>query len=131
MRFSQDEDTRLNGGQAVNPFRGGIRWEMDEFEPREYEIINNLKIGEISDPYESIDNQGRPVFKVIWLKNRTNPHVGNLKEDYNLFKERTMQIKENDKVNEWVEDKIKTTYIRISEKYDKCPLKFPDGINNN
>ncbi len=124
MRFSQDEDTRLNGGQSVNPFRGGIRWQMDEFEPTEYEIINKLKIGEISDPYESIDNQGRPVFKVIWLKNRTNPHVGNLKEDYNLFKERTMSIKENEKVNEWVTDKIKVTYIRISDKYKKCAFRI-------
>lgn len=124
LRFSQDKDTRLSGGQAVNPFRGGIRWQMDEFEPREYEIINNLKIGEISDPYESVDNQGRPVFKVIWLKNRTNPHVGNLREDYNLFKERTMYVKENEKVNEWVGDKIKITYIRISDKYDKCAFKI-------
>jgi peptidyl-prolyl cis-trans isomerase SurA len=124
LRFSQDKDTRLSGGQAVNPFRGGIRWQMDEFEPREYEIINDLKVGEISDPYESIDNQGRPVFKVIWLKNRTNPHVGNLKEDYYLFKEKAMSIKENEKVNEWVADKIKVTYIRISDKYEKCSFKI-------
>lgn len=124
LRFSQDKDTRLSGGQSVNPIRGGIRWQMDEFEPREYEIINKLKIGEISDPYESVDNQGRPVFKVIWLKNRTNPHVGNLKEDYNLFKERAMYIKENEKVNEWVADKIKITYIRISDKYEKCAFRI-------
>lgn len=124
LRFSQDDDTRLNGGQSVNPFRGGIRWQMDEFKPTEYEIMNNLKIGEISDPYQSIDNQGRMVFKVIWLKNRTNPHVGNLKEDYNLFKEKTMSIKENEKVNEWVVDKIKSTYIRISDKYKKCAFKI-------
>lgn len=124
LRFSQDKDTRLNGGQAVNPFRGGVRWQIDEFEPREYEIINKLKIGEISEPYESFDNQGRPAFKVIWLKNRTNPHVGNLKEDYNLFKEKTMSIKENEKVNDWVVDKIKITYIRIAEKYEKCTFKI-------
>jgi peptidyl-prolyl cis-trans isomerase SurA len=120
MLFSQDADTKVNGGQAVNPYRGGIRWEMDEFEPKEYEIINKLKVGELSDPYESIDTKGRVVFKVIWLKNRTNPHVGNLKEDYNLFKSKALQIKERDKVNEWVEDKIKTTYIRISGNYSQC-----------
>jgi peptidyl-prolyl cis-trans isomerase SurA len=122
IRFSQDEDTRLNGGQAVNPYRGGVRWELDEFQPAEYDIVNKLKVGEISDPYETVDNQGKTVFKVIWLKKRTNPHVGNLKEDYNLFKTRTLQSEENEWVNEWVEDKIKTTYIRISNQYASCPF---------
>jgi peptidyl-prolyl cis-trans isomerase SurA len=124
MMYSQDEDTRVNGGQAVNPMRGGVRWELDEFQPREYAIVNNMKVGEISDPYESVDNQGKAVFKVIWLKRRTNPHVGNLKEDYNLFKSRTMAIKENEKVNEWVEDKVKSTYIRISDTYRSCPFSI-------
>jgi len=120
MLYSQDEDTRVNGGQAVNFYRGGIRWQMYEFEPAEYEIINSLKIGEISDPYQSTDAKGRLVYKVIWLKNRTNPHVGNLKDDYNLFKSKAMQIKQNDVVNKWVEDKMKLTYIRISDKYAQC-----------
>ena len=122
ISFSQDEDTRINGGQAVNPMRGGVRWALDEFQPREYAIVNQLKVGEISEPYESMDNKGKIVFKAIWLKNRTNPHVGNLKEDYNLFKSRTLQIKENDRVNEWVEDKAKTTYIRISDSL--FPMSF-------
>ena len=112
----------MSGGQAINPYRGGIRWRMDEFEPTEYAIINNLKVGEISDPYQSMDTKGRLVYKVIWLKTRTNPHVGNLKEDYNLFKERTSQIKQDELVNEWVEEKIKTTYIRLSDNFKQCPF---------
>ncbi len=122
MRYSQDEDSRLSGGQAVNPMRGGVRWSMDEFQPNEYNLINKLKVGEISDPYKSMDNKGKSVFKVIWLKSRTNPHVGNLKDDYNLFKSRALQIKENEKVNEWVEEKARATYIRLSEDYSKCPF---------
>lgn len=122
MIYSQDEDSKLNGGQAVNYYRGGIRWQMDEFEPAEYSIVNNLKIGEISDPYESKDTKGKLVYKVVWLKNRTNPHIGNLKEDYNLFKTRTLQIKQDEMVNGWSEDKIKATYIRISDKFNKCPF---------
>lgn len=124
MRYSEDEDTRVNGGQTVNRYKGGTRWGMDEFQPEEYNIINKLKIGEISDPYESTDSKGKPAFKVIWLKNRTNPHVGNLKEDYNLFKAKTLQNKEKETVNKWVEDKIKSTYIRISDKFKTCPYSL-------
>jgi peptidyl-prolyl cis-trans isomerase SurA len=119
--YSQDEDSRMSGGQAVNFYRGGIRWQMDEFEPAEYSLINNLKVGEISDPYQSVDSRGKMAYKVIWLKARTNPHIGNLKDDYNLFKERTTRLKEDEIVNEWVEDKIKSTYILIADSFKKCP----------
>lgn len=128
MRFSEDEDSRLSGGQAVNFRRGGVRWALDEFEPHEYSIVNSLKIGEISQPYQSMDNLGRTAFKVIWLKNRTNPHVGNLKEDYNLFKNRALEVKENTRVNTWVEDKIKTTYIKISDAYSSCQFSIKGWV---
>jgi hypothetical protein len=35
-----------------------------------------------------------------------------------------MAIKENEKVIEWVEDKVKSTYIRISDTYRSCPFSI-------
>ncbi len=130
MRWSEDADTKLNGGQAVNPYKGGTFWGMDEFRPNELSIINSLKVGEISEPYESMDSKGKTAYKVIWLKKRTNPHVGNLKEDYNLFKDRAAQVKQNKLVNEWVEEKIKTTYIKIADKYKSCPYEMHGWLKN-
>ncbi len=130
MRWSEDEDTRINGGQTVNPYKGGTFWGMDEFRPNELSIINSLKVGEISEPYESMDSKGKTAYKVIWLKKRTNPHVGNLKDDYNLFKARAAQSKQNEIVDEWVEEKIKTTYIKISDKYGSCPFSLHGWLKN-
>jgi peptidyl-prolyl cis-trans isomerase SurA len=130
IRWSEDEDTRINGGQTVNPYKGGTFWGMDEFRPNELSIINSLKVGEISEPYESMDSKGKTAYKVIWLKKRTNPHVGNLKDDYNLFKARAAQSKQNEIVDEWVEEKIKTTYIKISDKYGSCPFSLNGWLKN-
>jgi peptidyl-prolyl cis-trans isomerase SurA len=130
IRWSEDQETKLNGGQAVNPFKGGTFWGMDEFRPNELSIINSLKVGEISEPYESMDSKGKTCYKVIWLKKRTNPHVGNLKDDYNLFKARAAQSKQNELVNEWVEEKIKTTYIKIVDKYRSCPFEMHGWLKN-
>jgi len=130
MRYSQDEDTRINGGQAVNRYKGGTHWGMDEFDPVEYKIINNLKIGEISDPYQAMDSKGKLTYKVIWLKNRTNPHIGDLKSDYNLFKAKALQLKQKQIVNNWVEDKIKTTYIRLSDKYKTCSFSLSGWLKS-
>ena len=130
MRWSEDEDTRINGGQTVNPYKGGTFWGMDEFRPNELSIINSLKVGEISEPYESMDSKGKTAYKVIWLKKRTNPHVGNLKDDYNLFKAMAAKSKQNEIVDEWVEEKIKTTYIKISDKYRSCPFSLDGWLKN-
>lgn len=121
---SEDQESSINGGQVVNPMRGGSKWRMDEFEPFEYEIISNLKVGEITEPYETTDKNGKTVFKVIWLKNRTEPHVANLKDDFNVFKEKAMEQKEINVVNEWIEEKIKSTYIRISDRYNLCHMSM-------
>ncbi len=56
--------------------------------------------------------------------------MGNLKDDYNLFKARAAQSKQNDLVNEWVEEKIKTTYIKISDKYRSCPFAMHGWLKN-
>ena len=128
-RYSEDEESNVNGGQVVNLARGGSRFHMDEFDPTEYNIISNLKVGEISDPYEATDGKGRTVYRVIWLRNRTQPHVANLKDDYNIFKDKALEKKQTDMVNQWVENKIKSTYIRIADLYSSCHMSLEGWPN--
>lgn len=120
LLYSGDKDTRLNGGQLVNPKTGDARFELDQFDTRDYLVINKLSVGEISEPYETVDDKGRIIFKIIKLKARSNPHVANLKEDYNLFKQMASAHKENEVFMNWIEDKIKTTYIKIDDKFRNC-----------
>lgn len=124
MRYSQDEDSRLNGGLMVNPYTGNTRFKLDQFETKEYYIIRDLKVGEISEYYESTDDKGNMVYKVVRLKSKTEPHKANLKQDYELLKQMTSQVKQNEVVDEWIKEKIKTTYIRISKPYSGCSFRI-------
>jgi peptidyl-prolyl cis-trans isomerase SurA len=119
MVFSEDKDTRLNGGQVVNP-KGGSRWKVDELIPRDYSMLRTMEVGEISQPYESIDTKGKPVIKVMLLKQRTNPHVANTQDDFNVLKEMAGTKKQTEIVNKWVEEKIQNTFIRIEPEYRNC-----------
>jgi peptidyl-prolyl cis-trans isomerase SurA len=121
--FSQDEDTRMNGGLRINPHTGNTRYELNQFETSEYYVIRNLKVGEISDAFESTDVKGKLVFKVIRLKSKTEPHKANLRQDYELLKQMTMQAKQDELVDKWVEEKIVNTYIRINEPYKECDFR--------
>lgn len=122
--FSQDEDTRMNGGVRVNPYTGNRRFQLDQFDTKEHYIIRNLKIGEISESFESTDDKGKLVYKVIRLKSKTEPHKANIKDDYELLKNLTMQAKQNEVIDAWVQDKMKSTYIRINEPYKSCAFRL-------
>lgn len=121
--YSEDEDTRLNGGVLVNPLTNDTKFELDQFETRDYLVIKNLEVGELSKPYESMDKNGKVVLKVIRIRHRTKPHTANLKDDFNLLKQMTIMNKRQDIINDWVAEKVKTTYIRIDKKYHNCEFR--------
>jgi len=129
MIFSEDKDTRLNGGQVVNP-KGGPRWNMDELTPQDYSVVKNMTAGELSAPFESIDKDRKTVFKILLLKKRTNPHVANPVDDFNLLKEMAMQKKQEEIVNNWVEDKMRTTFIRIDPEYRNCKFSIKGWLKS-
>ncbi len=124
VRFSGDEDTRMNGGQVINEMTGNSKFELDDFDTRDYLVIKNLDVGEISDPYESADKHGKLIFKTVILKSRTNPHVANLKEDYSLLKQMAMYSKQSEIVDEWIKEKIENTYIRLDDDYINCKFRI-------
>jgi peptidyl-prolyl cis-trans isomerase SurA len=129
MLYSDDKDSKLNGGQVVNP-RGGARWKTDEMDSRDYSIIKNMNAGELSAAYESLDTKGKPVIKVLLLKKRTNPHVANPEDDFNKLKEMAAQKKQIEIVNKWVEEKIQTTFIRIDPEYRNCKFTIKGWLKS-
>lgn len=122
--FSMDEDTKMNGGVRVNPYTGNRRFQLDQFDTKEHYIIRNLKTGEISEPFESTDDKGKLIYKVVRLNSRTEPHKANIKQDYELLKNLTMQAKQNEVIDKWVQEKIGSTYIRINEPYNTCSFRL-------
>ena len=122
FRFSQDENTRFNRGLMINPRDHSTLFEMDQFNPVDWAVIKNLKIGEISEPFESRDEKQRVVYKIVKLINQTDPHRANLKADYTFLQELALGEKMNKVIREWVNDKIETSYIYIDESFKRCGL---------
>jgi peptidyl-prolyl cis-trans isomerase SurA len=119
--FSDDENTRLNGGIMVNPYTNDTKFELDQIDPYLHkQISDELKTGEISDPFEAIDESGNKIYKIIKLKTRTKPHYANLKEDYQYLQEMTKLNKQNEIISEWIEEMLKITYVRINDEFKTC-----------
>jgi peptidyl-prolyl cis-trans isomerase SurA len=127
-RFSQDKKSNLNGGLVVNPQTNTSFFQKDQLQPSDYYVIKELKKGQISAPFESRDEHANVIFKVVKLKEIIPSHKANLKDDYNTIQQLTMQSKEQELLMKWVDEKRKTTYVRIDPSYKGCSFKSKDWI---
>lgn len=127
MRFSSDKTTRANGGKMVqdNPTERTNWFTLDEL-PREINlVVRNMKLGEISDPFRSTDAKGNSVYCIVRLDNEIAPHRVNINEDYNFLADAALMDKKGKAYQNWITDKIKRTYIRISDDFKGCSFHYP------
>ncbi len=118
--FSEDPDTRSNGGLVVNPQTNSTYFEMDQLPQNDYRVIRDLAEGEISKPFESFDRKGRRSFKIIYVNEIIPPHKANLQQDYSMIKKVIEDHKRQEILMEWLKDKKSRTFLKISDRYDHC-----------
>jgi peptidyl-prolyl cis-trans isomerase SurA len=118
--YSEDMQTSVNGGLLVNPMSQASSFELDQLPTKDYYMIRNMQVGDLSEPYESTDHNHKLCYKILYLKSRTEPHRANLKQDYMLLQDLALMNKNNEVLNEWYEEKKKSTYIRIDPAYRSC-----------
>ena len=121
--YSEDPATRTNGGQMADPDTGSSYFEIDQLKPQDYAAIRDLKEGEISEPVESLDNEGRDgntVYKIIKVDKILPAHPATFSNDYTLLLENARQELQMNAINEFIDSKIKSTYIVIDPMFEDC-----------
>lgn len=123
--YSMDPKTATNGGQMVDQYTGSITFEKDQLKPQDYSELRGLKEGEISEPFETLDTEGRgnTVYKIIKLDKVIPSHTASYKDDYIVLQEIAEQQLRQEAVEKFVNEKIKTTYIRIDDLFKNCPFE--------
>ena len=129
VRFSSDKNTRNNGGIAINPNTLSSKFTVEELDGSVSKIISNLKIGEISDPFETIDPESRQsVYTIIKLVDKIEGHRANLQNDYQHLADLFLAKKREKALQQWIADKQAQTYIRIDNTYANCNFEFDNWI---
>lgn len=122
--FSEDKSTSINQGLMVNPRTNSSQFELKQLETKDYEVARDLELGEVSKPYESVDENQKVIYKIIKLKSRTDPHRANLKQDYLLLQNLALEEKKQIVIEDWILEKKSETYYKIDPLYQDCiPLK--------
>lgn len=120
-----------NDGMLVNPNTGNSIFETGDLDPDIYFAVDSLEVGNITEPIEFTAQDGSVGYRIILLSSRTVPHVANLGQDYSKIKAAATDSKTNIYINNWVQEKIQSTYIQIDpsfKKYKNLSLWINQGI---
>ncbi len=123
-KFSQDKNSRKSGGILINQYTGMSKFKSGEIDPATNYILKQLKLSEVSEPYESRSMRGKNEIKIVVIKSRTKAHVANIKTDYQKISDMALAYKKKTVVDKWIVEKQKTTYIKINPEYKKCNFKY-------
>ena len=121
--YSEDAATRTNGGQMADPNTGSAYFEIDQLKPQDYAAIQDLQVGEISEPIASLDNEGRDgnlVYKIVRLDKIVPAHPASFESDYTELLGIVRQEKTLAAINKFLDEKIDTSYIIIDPLFKDC-----------
>lgn len=128
--LSDDKDTRKNNGllffreNAYTPPTS--RFEMKNLNQDIAKVVDTLKVGQISAAFEMENDKGQRVCAVVKLKNRIESHPASMTEDFQALREVVYNQRCAEKIEEWLKEKIKATYVRIKPEWRNCEFKY-DG----
>ncbi len=121
LNFSDEKETKFDGGVLRNPIDYGSRFELTKMDPSLYNQIRNLKDGEISKPLKEDDPRGgAPKFKIMKISNRYDEHKADFARDYLKIQELALREKQFKAIKEWMEEHIEENYIHVDPDNRDC-----------
>jgi len=120
LAFSDEKETKFNGGVLINPQTGDTRFELTNLDPVLYSQIRNLKDGEISLPLMEEDRSGLKKYKILKVSNRFDEHTADYSKDYARIKELALKEKQLNLIKDWMTEKIESTYVNVNRDSKGC-----------
>lgn len=132
LALSDDKDTRNNHGLMANVDQqnGTVssRFEMQDLPADVAKVVDTLSVGQISRAFRMTNDKGQEVCAVVMLKNRIEGHPANMTEDFQTLRDVVVNKRKEEKIEQWIKDKIKTTYVRISPDWRNCNFHYEGWV---
>ena len=128
--ISDDKDTRNNHGLMANVTQEGrtSRFKMADLPAEVAKAVDTLSVGDISKPFTMINERGKTVCAIARLKSRTEGHKATITEDFQVLKNLVLAKRRNQVLHDWVVKRIKSTYVRINERYRDCDFEYEGWV---
>ncbi len=129
--LSDDKDTRNNNGLMANTTETGrtSKFQLRNLPSEIARVVDTLKVGQVSAPFEMINERnGKKVCVIAKLKSRVEMHRATITEDFQTMKNIVLEKRKDDFIRDWIKEKIKTTYIRINDRYKNCNFEYQGWV---
>lgn len=107
----------------ADQYTGSSYFEIDLLKPQDYNAIKNLEVGDITEPLESLDNEGRNgnlVYKIIKVDKILPAHTATFNHDYDLLLSHAQNEMAMKAIDDFIESKLESTYIVLDPIFSDC-----------
>lgn len=130
--LSDDKDTRNSKGlMSTNMMQTGhtsSKFRMQDLPPEIAKAVDTLQVGQISKSFQMINQRGKTVCVIAKLKNRIDGHKANVSEDFQTLKDVVLAKRREERIHQWVVDKIKNVYTRLNDNYKDCQFEYEGWV---
>lgn len=127
LKYSDDKETKQNGGLIVNPANNNTKWEIEELGQTDQNLVfmlDKMQVGEVTPVLQYAGQDTKQAWRIVYLKSRSEPHKANLKDDYAKILNMATFDKQKKIITDWIAKKSKTTYIKINSEFNSCKLEY-------
>ncbi len=122
-KYSTDEQSKMTAGMISDPQTGATQLEVDQLDPAMALMIDSLTVGGYSQPHVFINPYtGERSCRIIYLRDRIEPHKANLVDDYSKIQQVALAQKQNKKLDEWLKRKLPSYYLKIDPEFRDCRI---------
>lgn len=130
---SQDKNTRANNGLMVRKMeedsgRPTTKFELRDLPAEVARKVASMEVGEYSKPFVMINDNKHQVVAVVRLKSKVAGHRATMRDDYQSLQSVLMAHLGDQKIDKWIRDMQKKTYIRIKDGWKNCEFRYPGWI---
>lgn len=120
-RYSEDEQSRNNGGMVYDQRTSSTRIPAENLDPSISYGVDTLEVGEISHPLAFRTKENKDAYRLLYLKTKTAPHKANLKQDYSRLSDMALNKRKQEYLVKWTFRKASSMYMRVDQQYLNCP----------
>ena len=133
--LSDDKDTRNNHGLMANVIQEtrtiSSRFQMKDLPQDVAKVVDTLQVGQVSRAFRMTNQKGQTVCAIVRLKSRIDGHHANMTEDFQVLRDQVIAKRREEKINNWIKEKVNSTYVRISPDWRNCDFKYEGWVKKN
>ena len=104
------------------------RFQMKDLPTEVARAVAGMKVGEISPAFVMENSKGKTQVAIVKLTNRIEGHTATITEDFQVMKDVVLGKERAKVLHEWVVNKIKTTYVRMKDRYKNCDFEYEGWV---